>query len=105
MRLIGPNTTAPFRVFTPGACFGVALWIGASLRFALYVANFGKYDKSFGTLAGVVVFLVWLWLSNLALLVGAELNYVLEARKQGRREESPRKPAPRGVDTTRPQPA
>jgi uncharacterized BrkB/YihY/UPF0761 family membrane protein len=54
------------------------VWVLASLAFALYVANFGAYNKTYGSLASVIVFLVWLWLSNTAILLGAELNAELE---------------------------
>ncbi len=63
-----------FRWVLPGALFALLLWLLASLGFAFYVANFGSYNKTYGTLGGVVVFLVWLWITNLALLLGAELN-------------------------------
>ena len=59
---------------TPGGVLGVLLWLVASAGFAVYVANFGSYNKTYGTLAGVIIFLVWLWISNLAILLGAELN-------------------------------
>jgi membrane protein len=58
----------------PGGLVAVGLWLVVSGLFALYVANFGSYNKTYGTLAAVVVFLVWLWLSNIAILFGAELN-------------------------------
>ena len=54
----------------------------ASLGFGLYVANFGSYDKTYGSLGGVIVFLVWLWLSNLALLIGAEFDAELERQRE-----------------------
>ena len=57
-------------------------WIGASIRFALYVSNFGSYDKTYGTLGGVVVFLIWLWVTNMAILLGAEFNAETERAKQ-----------------------
>jgi membrane protein len=63
-----------FRWLTPGSVLAVALWLVASGAFALYVANFGSYNKTYGTLAGVIIFLVWLWLSNLAILLGLELD-------------------------------
>ncbi len=50
------------------------VWILASGAFALYMANFSSYNKTYGTLAGVIIFLVWLWISNVAILLGAELN-------------------------------
>jgi len=57
-----------------GGAVAVALWLVASALFAVYVANFGSYNKTYGTLAAVIVFLIWLWLSNIAILFGAELN-------------------------------
>jgi membrane protein len=63
-----------FKWVTPGAIVAVVAWLIASAAFAFYVANFGSYDKTYGTLAGVVVMLVWLWITNLALLFGHELN-------------------------------
>jgi membrane protein len=81
-----PNVRHPgFRWITPGGVLGVLLWLLASAGFALYVANFGSYNKTYGSLAGVIVFLVWLWISNLAVLLGAELNAELE---RGREMES-----------------
>ncbi|MDX6368040.1 MAG: rane protein, partial [Nocardioidaceae bacterium] len=63
-----------FRWVSGGALFALVIWLVASLLFAFYVANFGSYNKTYGTLAGVIVFLVWLWITNVALLLGAELN-------------------------------
>jgi membrane protein len=63
-----------FRWATPGSLLAVMIWIVASAGFALYVANFGSYNKTYGSLAAVIVFLVWLWLTNLAILVGAEFD-------------------------------
>ena len=58
----------------PGALFALVIWLVASVAFAFYVANFGSYNKTYGTLGGIVIFLVWLWITNVALLLGAELN-------------------------------
>lgn len=63
-----------FRWVSPGAAFALVVWLVASALFAFYVANFGSYNKTYGALAGVVVFLVWLWITNLVLLVGLELD-------------------------------
>ncbi|MDS0139018.1 MULTISPECIES: YihY/virulence factor BrkB family protein [unclassified Amycolatopsis] len=72
---VGPNVRLPgFKWLTPGGLLAVVLWVLASAGFALYVANFGSYNKTYGSLAGVIVFLVWLWISNLAILLGAELD-------------------------------
>ena len=63
-----------FRWITPGSVLAIAVWLAASAGFAFYVANFGSYSKTYGALGGVIVFLVWLWLTNVAILLGAELN-------------------------------
>jgi membrane protein len=67
---------------TPGSVLALVLWVLASAAFAFYVGNFGSYDKTYGTLGGVVSFLVWLWITNIALLLGAELNAELERSRQ-----------------------
>jgi membrane protein len=78
-----PNVKlAGFRWVTPGALFALALWIVASAGFAFYVANFGSYDKTYGTLGGLVVFLVWMWITNSALLLGMELNAERERNRE-----------------------
>jgi membrane protein len=70
-----PNVRHPrFRWVSIGSIVAVLLWIVASAAFAFYVANFGSYNKTYGALGGVVCFLVWLWLSNIVILVGAELD-------------------------------
>jgi membrane protein len=70
-----PNVRQPgFRWISPGSFLAVGIWIVASAAFAFYVANFGSYNKTYGSLGGVIVFLVWLWLSNVAILLGAEFD-------------------------------
>ncbi|MGV9993589.1 YhjD/YihY/BrkB family envelope integrity protein [Streptomyces sp. NPDC003374] len=63
-----------FRWITPGSLLALLIWLAASAGFAFYVANFGSYNKTYGTLAGVIVFLVWLWVTNLAILLGLEFD-------------------------------
>ena len=78
-----PNVRHPgFRWLTPGSVLAVVVWVAASAGFALYVANFASYNKVYGSLAGVVVFLIWLWLSNLAVLFGAEFDAELARERQ-----------------------
>ncbi len=78
-----PNVKHPgFRWLTPGGVLAVAVWLVASALFAVYVANFGSYNKTYGTLGGVIAFLVWLWISNIAVLLGAELNAELERGRE-----------------------
>ena len=80
---VAPNVRQPrLRWVTPGGVLAVVAWLIVSLGFGLYVANFGSYDKTYGSLGGVVVFLVWLWLSNLAILFGAEFDAELERSRQ-----------------------
>jgi membrane protein len=77
-----PNVKLPFRLFSPGGLLAVLGWVLASVGFAFYVSNFGSYNKTYGALAGPIVFLLWLWISNICILLGAELNAELErARK------------------------
>jgi len=74
-----PNArTGGFRWVSPGGIFAVLLWLVASGAFAIYLANFANYSKTYGTLGGVIAFLVWLWISNIAILLGAELDAELE---------------------------
>jgi len=63
-----------FRWITPGSVLAVLVWIAVSAGFAFYIANFDSYNKTYGTLGGVIIFLVWLWLTNVAVLVGAEFD-------------------------------
>jgi membrane protein len=78
-----PNVKQPgFRWITPGGVLAVVLWIAASAGFALYVANFASYNKTYGSLGGVIVFLIWLWISNVAVLLGAELNAEVERARE-----------------------
>jgi membrane protein len=77
-----PNVKHPgFRWISPGGVLAVIGWLIASGAFALYVANFGSYNKTYGALGGVVVFLVWLWISNIMVLLGAEFNAELERER------------------------
>ena len=74
----GPNVEhAGYRSLLPGAFLATFLWLIASALFSLYVANFGSYSNTYGSIAGVIVFLVWIWISNLVLLVGATFNVEL----------------------------
>lgn len=77
-----------FRWISPGAVVGVLLWILASGLFFLYVSNFSSYSATYGAFAGAVILLVWLWVSSIAFLFGAELNAVVDLRRAGRDPES-----------------
>jgi membrane protein len=78
-----PNARLPkFRWITPGSVIGVVVWLLATAAFAVYVANFGSYNKTYGALGGVVTFLVWMWITNLAILFGQELNAEVERSRE-----------------------
>jgi membrane protein len=78
-----PNVKlAGFKWVTPGALFALVVWLLASVAFAFYAANFGSYNKTYGALGGLVVFLVWLWITNIALLLGMELNAERERSRE-----------------------
>jgi membrane protein len=78
-----PNVKQPgFRWISPGGVLAVIVWVIASAAFAFYVGNFASYNKTYGALGGVISFLVWLWISNIAVLLGAEMNAELERGRQ-----------------------
>ncbi len=78
-----PNVRQPgFRWVTPGGILAVVLWVLASAAFAFYVGNFSSYNKTYGALASVIVFLVWLWVTNTVILLGAEFNAEIERGRQ-----------------------
>jgi membrane protein len=83
-----------FAWVTPGSLVAVVVWVIASAAFALYVANFSSYDKTYGTLAGLVALLVWFWITNLAILFGHQLN---AERERGRELEEDRPGAERDL--------
>jgi membrane protein len=71
-----------FKWVTPGVVLALVVWLIASAAFAFYVANFGSYDKTYGTLGGLVVLLIWMWITNVSLLLGMELNAERERAKE-----------------------
>jgi membrane protein len=78
-----PNIQQPkFRWMSLGAFVAIVIWIIASVGFGFYVSNFGNYNATYGSLAGVIIFLLWLWLTNLALLFGAEVDAEVERSRQ-----------------------
>jgi membrane protein len=78
-----PNVKQPkFRWVSPGGVVAVLLWIVASVGFGFYVSNFGSYNKTYGTLGGVITFLVWMWITNIAVLLGLEFDAELERERE-----------------------
>jgi membrane protein len=79
------NIRRKFRWVTPGAVVGVSAWLAASRGFIFYTDHFGSYDKTYGTLGAVIVFLTWLWISNLCLLVGGEIDDTVDEIRRRKR--------------------
>lgn len=80
---VTPNVQQPkFRWVSLGAIIAILTWVLASVAFGFYVSRFGSYNKTYGALAGVIVFLLWLWITNLALLLGAEFDAEMERTRQ-----------------------
>ncbi|RKS08365.1 membrane protein [Nocardiopsis sp. Huas11] len=73
-----PNAKRGFRWISPGSVLAVAIWLVASALFAVYVANFSSYGQTYGSMAALVIFLVWLWITNIAILLGEEFNAEIE---------------------------
>jgi membrane protein len=101
-----PNRATPWRLITPGSLFATVLWVVSSFAFKLYVVNFGSYTATYGAIGGIIVTMLWFYVSSLAILIGAELNGVLEherlaaplAQAQGPARDAPprRRSAPCG---------
>ncbi len=80
---LAPNVRQPrFRWLTPGGVVALLVLLAASVGFAFYVSSFGSYNKTYGSLGGVIIFLVWLWIANNALLLGAQFNAELERKRR-----------------------
>jgi membrane protein len=89
----GPDREDPkWSWASPGAIFATVTWIAVSLLFSLYTANFGNYNKTYGTLAGIVVVMLWLYLTAVAIIVGAELNAEIERQTERDSTEGPEQP-------------
>jgi membrane protein len=87
-----PDVEQSFKFITPGSVLGVLLWVLASWGFSRYVSSFGSYDKTYGSLGGVIVLLLWMWISSLVVLAGAEVNALIEHRSpEGKRQGAKRR--------------
>jgi membrane protein len=96
---VAPDHRRPFRLLSPGAVLAVLVWIAASAGFFIYVDSFGSYNATYGAFAAVVILLLWLYLTNVAMLLGAELNAVLEDREAS--SPAPTSTAPGAPDKSR----
>lgn len=92
---VGPDRASPrFRWVSPGAAVATVLWIAGSVVFSVYINNFSSYNKTYGALAGVVVLMLWLYLTSYIVLLGAEIN--AEAEQQTRHDSTTGEPRPMG---------
>jgi membrane protein len=103
----GPDVEQDFRFITPGSVIGVLLLIGASLLFKYYVENFATYNKTYGSLGAVIVLMLWLNLSSFVILIGSEINAMIEhydpeGKDKGEKEQPDERPARRGLHRLRP---
>jgi membrane protein len=92
-----PDVEQEFRFITPGSVVGVIVWVVASWAFSKYVTSFGSYDKTYGSLGGVIVLLLWMWISSLVLLFGAELNAFVEHRSEEGKRQGAKSTADKGL--------
>jgi membrane protein len=95
----GPNVEQKFRFITPGSVFGVVLLVAASLIFSFYTRNFGDYDATYGSIGAVIVLMLWLYIAGLVILVGSEINALLEhysasGKQKGEKREGEKRGAP-----------
>jgi membrane protein len=106
---VAPDVRRPFRWLSPGAALAIVVWIVASALLGLYVASFGAYDETYGSLGGVIVLLLWMWITNCALLFGLQLDAefcrAAEGRDQGAEpqasdETGPSSPREETAETT-----
>jgi membrane protein len=95
----GPNVERPFAFITPGSVFGVGLLIVASLGFSFYTRNFADYDATYGSIGAMIVLMLWLYIAGLVILVGSEINAMLEHEsREGTRRGGKNEGEKRGGD-------
>jgi membrane protein len=96
-----PDVKQKFKFITPGSVVGVIIWLIASWGFSVYVTNFGSYDANYGAIGGVIVMLMWMWISAQVILLGAEINAILEHRSPEGKSPGDRVPGTGGVMATK----
>ena len=95
----GPNVEQKFRFITPGSVLGVTLLVIASLGFSIYVSNFADYDATYGGIGAVIILMLWLYIAGLVILIGSEINALLEhyspeGKRKGEKQEGERRGGP-----------
>jgi membrane protein len=96
-----PDVQQRFKLITPGSVIGVVVWMVASWGFSFYVSHFGSYDVTYGTLGGFVVLLFWMWISAQVVMLGAEVNAILEHRSPEGKKVGQRRLDDPGVSETK----
>ncbi len=96
-----PDVEQNFKFITPGSVVGVIIWLIASWGFSMYVRNFGSYDANYGALGGVIVMLLWMWISSQVILLGAEINAVIEHRSPEGKSPGQKRPGQGGPSMTK----
>ncbi|MCY1042977.1 YihY/virulence factor BrkB family protein [Corallococcus sp. bb12-1] len=96
-----PDVKQKFKFITPGSVVGVLIWVAASWAFSMYVANFGSYDVNYGAIGGVIVLLLWMWISCQVILLGAEINGILEHKSPDGKSPGQRDPDQAGPNVTK----
>jgi membrane protein len=98
---MAPNKHYPFKQLLPGAAAATIIWIIASFGFSFYVSNFGNYSSSYGSLGGVIILMLWLYITGLALVIGGEINALLHKRYLKKEEQAnkPSKPVPKTMNS------
>ncbi len=96
-----PDVKQDFKFITPGSMVGVVIWVLASWGFSQYVANFGSYDVNYGAIGGVIVMLLWMWITSQVILLGAEINAILEHRSPEGKSPGQKVPGKGGVTATK----
>ena len=96
-----PDVEQEFKFITPGSVVGVLLWVLASWGFSLYVASFGSYEATYGSVGGIIVMLLWMYLSSMALLAGAEVNAVIEHKSEDGKRAGAKLLAEKGATGTK----
>ncbi|WP_437607899.1 YihY/virulence factor BrkB family protein [Sorangium sp. So ce834] len=93
-----PDVEQKFKFITPGSVVAVVIWAIASLGFSFYVSRFGSYEVSYGALGGVIILLLWMWISSMAVLLGAEINAIIEHRSPDGKRTGAKDSDDTGVD-------
>jgi membrane protein len=96
-----PDVEQEFKFITPGSVVGVLLWLLASWGFSEYVAHFGSYEATYGSVGGIIVLLLWMWISSVVLLAGAEINAVIEHKSEDGKRAGAKRMADSGATGTK----